>query len=339
MPSLGFFSFIIVIVCAAFWGGFFWGQDFEGGRNEGRSSQDGYLSSSYSIDENKKIPPPRGDGFVGDVKGAWFSKTFQGDTLLHIAAKVSNEELINESLNARMIVDEKNGRGMTPLVLAFKYGSMEAIDKLVGAGANLAVTADGHDMMWFAQYCQCDSDLRAKKIEFLLGRGFPVIGAGRAAELLPLIKDEKIKAFLVAEINPNEKGPKGEDNFTKAIRGGADEESLRAMMSAGYDLHNTILGFSALHAGVMRNAEVSDEFYREMIEAGAPVNSRIKGVGITPLMYAVSRGNLSKARMLLNYGADPRAQDSKGLSVVDYAEKIRNNKERESMRSLIYGFM
>ena len=57
-----------------------------------------------------------------------------------------------------------------------------------------------------------------------------------------------------------------------------------------------------------------------MLEAGAHVNARRLGDGLTALMVAASRGRAAEVELLLLHGADAEMAAGNGLAAVDFAE-------------------
>jgi len=79
-------------------------------------------------------------------------------------------------------------------------------------------------------------------------------------------------------------------------------------------------GFSVLHWSVLvENIEIT----KLLIKCGADVNAKSGGWKVTPLMNAVSRGNISLVKLLLEFGADPDYKDLKGR----YAVTLTTNRE------------
>jgi ankyrin repeat protein len=61
------------------------------------------------------------------------------------------------------------------------------------------------------------------------------------------------------------------------------------------------------------------ELLRRNVNPDAPLSTLMKTDGLTPLMNAISYENYTFALVLLNYGADPRLENSYHLRALDYA--------------------
>ncbi|KAI9658530.1 MAG: hypothetical protein M1831_003968 [Alyxoria varia] len=99
------------------------------------------------------------------------------------------------------------------------------------------------------------------------------------------------------------------------------ESSLSSYFGHEPDLGE--LGFTRLHTAVLNLN--GDYTFGEVIESMPRSSIDVKDrMGSTPLMWAVSRGYLDRARRLLMKGADPDARDLEGGSALLYALRFRD---------------
>lgn len=128
-----------------------------------------------------------------------------------------------------------------------------------------------------------------------------------------------ITALLKAGADVNAKNNKGSTPLMKAAGGNPNPEVITTLINAGADV-NAIdnRGSTPL---ILAAGNADPVVVAAFIKAGANVNARNES-GYTPLMQAVRYTRDSEAiKILLESGADPKAKDNYGKTVIDYAKK------------------
>ncbi|QOY53548.1 ankyrin repeat domain-containing protein [Candidatus Sulfurimonas marisnigri] len=74
------------------------------------------------------------------------------------------------------------------------------------------------------------------------------------------------------------------------------------------------------------------EMVKYLISCGIDVNKAQRRSGFTPLMAAACYGRTEIIKLLMEKGADINAVDLKGLSVTDFARKMKKNSILELLR-------
>lgn len=97
------------------------------------------------------------------------------------------------------------------------------------------------------------------------------------------------------------------------------------LLDSGADLElGTRDGNTPLHKAVMKEVKNKQDLLAILLIRGANCNA-LNNEGSTPLEYAMAHGNLSNARALCAFGADPYFKDKKGENAFDYAKRLENN--------------
>jgi ankyrin repeat protein len=207
--------------------------------------------------------------------------------------------------------------GVTPLMIAaHTHGAADVVRYLLRSGADFhLLNRAGLDAVVLAA-----EQGEAEILRVLLEAG--ASGAARA-------KDVALNQPRDSEVDRSqlELRKKRADGVTALMEAAHMEcqECVRMLLEHGADAKaKTNAGLTALH----RAAYAADpETMRLLLEAGSPVNVA-DDRGFTPLMMAVNSRtrNLQVVKMLLDRGADVRAEDASGRSVSDWAA-IGANKE------------
>jgi hypothetical protein len=71
------------------------------------------------------------------------------------------------------------------------------------------------------------------------------------------------------------------------------------------------------------------------LKAGQDVNAPYAVLGLTPLMAAVSRGDVAMVRLLLDSGADARPRNALGKTALDLVERLKDPTIREEIKKLL----
>ena len=100
-------------------------------------------------------------------------------------------------------------------------------------------------------------------------------------------------------------------------------QRIQDSVSSAFGLRQTIkIEFIAINANVHQDVIDMESFYLSALMSKPKDINRCSADGITPLMYyAGIMPQQSIVDLLLRYGADPLAKDSKGKAVLDYASQ------------------
>jgi ankyrin repeat protein len=128
-----------------------------------------------------------------------------------------------------------------------------------------------------------------------------------------------IRLLLKRGANPNIKMGTGESPLTDVVTEGGNTDSIRVLLDAGL---NPNVGESLGNTPLSRAAMLTDgkDLVKLLLAHGAHVNGKFSG-RVTPLMNAAEGGNIASFGLILNAGADIKAQDESGDSVLIHAVK------------------
>ncbi len=217
--------------------------------------------------------------------------------------------------------------GLTPLMYAAAFGSQEAIEILLGNGADLNAKdpRDGTAL----HYAAWD----AERTKLLLSRGAnpnalskigrtPLLVAASSPTGAPVIP-----IFLEKGANPMQRDATGFNLLQPAAIGNTQVAAM--LLEKGFPLKDgtDLGGFTPLHLAVIGNNLPSA---RLLLAKGADPNAantfagKVKfGLidlrGISPLMFAGSVGSPEMVTTLLDAGANPNQQDVRGMTPLMYA--------------------
>ncbi len=119
----------------------------------------------------------------------------------------------------------------------------------------------------------------------------------------------------------NDKTEAGESVLAYALKSRVDDDMLELLVENGADLFYTDdEGVSILDFAVTYN---NIYMIKLLLEKGKDVNDITRRSGFTPLMAAVCYGRYDILKMLLDAGADINAADSRGLTALGFAKKMR----------------
>jgi ankyrin repeat protein len=78
----------------------------------------------------------------------------QDNTVLHLLARITNQMILTQLIAAGAKVDALNVRGESPLFLACTYGSLEAVDAFLKAGADVNLMSSKNQITALMQACR-----------------------------------------------------------------------------------------------------------------------------------------------------------------------------------------
>ncbi|MDR1899631.1 MAG: ankyrin repeat domain-containing protein [Treponema sp.] len=220
----------------------------------------------------------RGDdkivGLILDQKALVNARNKEGDTSLHIAARLNEADSGSLLLSRGADIFAPNAKGESPLYLAFT--SPGGVRKWMITPLTLEAR-DGLGNSVLHYVCQWGLD---DQIPFVVGQGADTEAANATGET-PLFTAVKY------------------DNAS----------TIRALLANGASLNSRdTLGNSALHAAVRWDAPRAAE---TLLEAGIDINAHSLN-GNTPLHDAVSLGIVAMETLLVRYGANLEVRDAEG---------------------------
>jgi len=272
-----------------------------------------------------------------------------GQNAMHWAAETGNIEIVQLLLGNKQLLDSKTNAGYTPLMLAAQRSHLKVCEMLLQAGANpLAADVYGCNVMHQAAsdgktdivhllsahrqlldskaiYGQTPLMLAAQEghlqvCEILLKAGADILAKdvdGRNAMHFAARtgKHEIIPVLFIHKSLIDLKDKNGSTPFMYAAQGGS-LAACEALLKAGANplLTNKYL-FSAMHWAAKEGKTTIVRLllaYPELID-------KEDYKGNTPLMCAAYGGHLEAFELLLTAGADPRATNDDGHTVMHWA--------------------
>lgn len=226
-----------------------------------------------------------------------------GATLLGIAAKSGNIEIMQALIDAGADLEATDRNGGTPLMHAARSKNADAVRLLIGAGANidtrdtsLANTA----LSWAAGFGDADS------VRELLDAGAQVEIVSTATGFTPLI--------LAA--------------------GFGEPESIQLLIEAGAEVEavDNLQTFTPLMYAASTG---KTENMRTLLEGGANVEATDPtGRSVLLIAAGAANANAEAISMLLEAGADPSVVDSDGMNALQHAER-RSDARRDEVMSVL----
>lgn len=213
----------------------------------------------------------------------------RGRTPLHLAAEGGHAKVVSLILAREPEIDALDHDGSTSLHLAVRSGERETVELLLdhGADPNLRGSDDGLSPTELA--FQEESWRRSSLVRLLL-EGGGALDPGRTY-------GERMNALdLAVEVG--------------------NAELVRVVVDAGADVNETLYPAAPLTMAALNGYT---EIVETLVSARADVNVS-DPMGGTPLRWAVERGHLAVARILLAHGAEPRyVESSLGRSLLHLA--------------------
>ncbi|XP_067674104.1 ankyrin-2-like [Haliotis asinina] len=283
-------------------------------------------------------------------------------TCLHVVCRSVNVELAKKLVRL-LPVDDPDEKGMTPLMYAVKSDSPDLIDLLMKSGANIN-TKDSygstclHIACWFRNLNAC-----AKLLE--LGMDVDVLDSANRTPLMSLARSRKdcteVAKFLVERganihvrdrdgntmlhvsaksdgheafatyllekgVDVNARGAYNHTPLMSACRSG-NTAAFDLYLANGAQLHHTNdHGANCLHLICMVDTD-NTYIVNELLDRRVDINAIDDNVK-TPAMYAISKGNVTTLRVLLERNASFIVSDKRGnrSTLLHYACSVKDIK-------------
>jgi ankyrin repeat protein len=205
--------------------------------------------------------------------------------------------------------------GQSSLIESARNGDLGVVRSLIAKKADInAAAPDGTTALHWA--VQRDD---VAMVDALLRAGAKATAATRQS-VTPLQlaamngNATVINRLLAAGADPNTAMPDGETVLMTAARTGS-VEAVRALLDRGADLHRRepLKGQTAL---MWAAAENNAAAVKLLIERGANLNERSKGGSFSPYLFAVRGGHVAAATALIDAGADVNEAMPDGTSAL-----------------------
>lgn len=241
------------------------------------------LAQMIQQGRNDEIIKKIGEGMDVNTRDA------QGLSLLSVAGKFGNVELMKVLINAKADIDSTDNSGRTPLMHAGTSKNAEAVQVLLDRGASVTArdSIGGTALTWASGFGD------AASVKELLDAGADVEVVGRITGWTPII--------------------------WAAGFGDPATIPLLAGLGANIEIADFLEGATPLiHAA--RTGRV--EGIQALLKAGAKIDTPDLN-GNTPLLAAAknSGGDAAKVQALLAAGANVHAKDNRGLNALQLARK------------------
>jgi ankyrin repeat protein len=221
------------------------------------------------------------------------------------AVTEGNIKLVQKFLEDGIDVDTRNEGNRTALVIAAGRGNLEMTRLLIKSNADVnAIVSEGGALVW-ASYAGS-----VEVVELLLDKGANVKARGTVNRTslhhaAMSGNNEVIKKLLEAGIDVNAKDNQGETPLSMATvnyRGNA--ETLLILIEHGADVNVKTSSRSTPFIDMLNfNETIPREKIKVLIDHGLDVNAKTTN-GKTALMTMAENGDVEKAKLPLEYGAD-----------------------------------
>jgi uncharacterized protein len=302
-----------------------------------------------------------------------------GSTPLQVACNNGSAAMVDRLLAAKANPNAKLLNGETVLMSCARTGSAQAVKALLVHGADAKAREPEHGqtaLMWaaaeghgqvVAMLIEFGAEVRARSVSYsqtvvgeqtqragreelnydvVRGGSTPLLFAARSADA------ESAKKLLASGADPNDSLPDGTSALVLAAHSGAREVAL-ALLDKGADPNNLGVGYSALHAAILRSDLV---LVKALLAHGADPNLRMtkatpvrrnstdyfllaSTVGSTPYLLAAKFVESELMRTLLAGGADPKATMPSGATALMLAAGMNSpaNEDRRGVNVIDYG--
>ena len=290
-----------------------------------------------------------------------------GLTSLHAAVFGGcSQKILRALIKHGADVNATNKNNLTPLMLAYHKGKVEAIHVLVTAGADSNLTDNGgFTVTHHAILGGCDKET----LQAIIHHGLDV-NATSKDNISPLMlacrqgNVDCVNVLLKAGADPNIQDTNGMTLIYYAVTGGCSKKTLQAIMDHGFDVNpmdkdnksplmiaclngNVDAIHILVNAGADPNIQgtkgttlihhavaggCNKETLQAIINHGSNVNATAEDC-LTPLMFACHEGNVEALNVLLNAGADPNMADSNGGTLIHLS--VVRGCSKETLQTII----
>jgi ankyrin repeat protein len=245
-----------------------------------------------------------------------------GDTELHQVAGDKNLAVLKETVEAYpKLLDQRNGEGLTPLMIAVSEGWLEGAETLASAGADVRLKADHEKTLAFL----AAESGKVAVLKWVVSKGVSPKepdSYGRTPFQRAAEKSMECVQWLAEQgVDINAKSKSGDSPLILALsRDRVDV--VKFLIEKGADVRAVESnGTTLLHRAARKK---SPELARILLAQGADINAKDTR-GTTPLHRAAdTKSAIETLKVLLAGGADRTATDNDGKTALDYATKAKN---------------
>ena len=231
----------------------------------------------------------------------------EGDTALHLAARMNLKETGEYILANRANIFYANSAGESPLYIALTHPS-GVLRWMFSPETAAAHDGQGNTMLHYIALWRMD-----RHIPFIIENGVSTEAANATGEtpLFWAVKHDgasTVKALLQANANLHARDSLGNSALHAAVRWNA-KNAATALLNAGIDANVHSLDMATpLHEAVRMGVT---DIAVLLINRGADTEAR-DSEGNTPFMEAVKAGQIDTAKLLARMGASPMTRNASG---------------------------
>ncbi|XP_046337772.2 ankyrin repeat domain-containing protein 17-like [Haliotis rufescens] len=236
-------------------------------------------------------------------KGADVSLLDKGhDTLLHLACKGGNVEVVKFVLSLGMLsINSRGWQEMTPVMLAADKGHKEVVELLVSKGADVSLLDKGHDTLL---HLACKGG-NVEVVKFVLSLGMQSINSRGWQEMTPVMLaadkgHKEVVELLVSKGADVSLLDKGHDTLLHLACKGGNVEVVKFVLSLGMQSINS-RGWQEMTPVMLAADKGHKEVVELLVSKGADVSLLDKGHG-TLLHLACKGGNVEVVKFVLSLG-------------------------------------
>jgi ankyrin repeat protein len=258
-------------------------------------------------------------GKILDQNATVNARNREGDTALHIAARMNQKDPGEYILSRGADIFSANSKGESPLYIALTHPS-GILAWMFNHETAAARDGLGNTMLHYASLWRID-----RHIPFIIQNGVSTEAANANGET-PLFWAVKydgaftVRTLLSERANINARDSLENSSLHAAVQWNS-RNAARALLEGGIDVNaHSLDGTTPLHNAVSLNYT---DMAQILINSGAELETR-DNAGNTPFMEAVRAGNIDSMNVLARNGADPMTRNAAGDTPLHIAVLTEN---------------
>ncbi|WP_321311222.1 hypothetical protein [Halarcobacter sp.] len=261
------------------------------------------------------------------------NKNFFRNTPFHvIATGFYNFNDIKKMLEEGFDINQKNSKGESPLMLAFKSNNILVIKEFIKMGA----IPDENCLL----YALKNSNKYTKKASINILKQYGIqLDNVKFFDVANSIENKEYLHELIENIDVNTQVKENSyiSLFEDMLLQNHDNKTISKFLNNGVKFEKKD-GFNSLHALVTNN-NISNENIQKIIDMGENVNEVFyNGTGNTPLLRAMAFANvvdINKIDTLLKNGADMNVVNKKGNGVYEYLDRVKDEDKKNKIIEIL----